>query len=118
MSELHDRVERGEAIARTPGAVEHVTGSVYAVRAQSGLGVYLVTFEGGRGKCTCPDFTTHSLACKHVVAARIMRSRGGSLPPTQSRHAGPDRRTDRIGPPTTARRTLSWSYSSRSSERS
>jgi hypothetical protein len=71
MSELHDRVERGAAIARTAGAIEKVTGSVFAVQAQSGPGVYLVTSEAGRWKCTCPDFVGAGRPCKHVLAVQI-----------------------------------------------
>jgi IS5 family transposase len=80
MSELHDRVERGQAIARVPGAIEKVTGSVYAVQAQSGPGVYLVSHDGGRWKCSCPDFTTHSLACKHILSVRLWNA--GTTKPT------------------------------------
>jgi hypothetical protein len=74
MSELHDRVERGAAIARTPDAIEKVTGSVYAVQAQSGPGVYLVNFDSGRWKCSCPDFTSNTLPCKHIIAVRLRKA--------------------------------------------
>ncbi len=71
MAGLHDRVERAEVIARSPGQIEKVTESIYSVKAQSGDGVYLVSSEAGRWKCLCPDFTSHNLPCKHVLAVQL-----------------------------------------------
>jgi len=71
MAGLHERVERAEVIARAPGQIEKVTESIYSVKAQSGDGVYLVSTEAGRWKCLCPDFTSHNLPCKHVLAVQL-----------------------------------------------
>ena len=71
MAGLHDRVERGIAIARSPDDIEQVTESIFSVRSQDGKGVYLVTLEGGRAKCICPDFVAHNLPCKHVLAVQF-----------------------------------------------
>jgi SWIM zinc finger len=71
MAGLHDRVERAEVIARSPGQIEKVTDSVYSVKAQSGNGVYLMSSEAGRWKCLCPDFNSHSLLCKHILAVQL-----------------------------------------------
>ncbi|HTS33915.1 MAG TPA: transposase [Thermoplasmata archaeon] len=71
MTGLHDRVERAEVIARLPGQIEKVTDSVYSVKAQSGDGVYLVSSEAGRWKCLCPDYNSHNLPCKHILAVRL-----------------------------------------------
>jgi len=71
MAGLHDRVERAEVIARSPGQIEKVTDSVYSVKAQSGDGVYLVSSEAGRWKCLCPDYNSHNLPCKHILAVQL-----------------------------------------------
>ena len=68
---LHDRVGRGIAIARTPGNIEWVTKSICSVKSQDGKGVYLVSFEGAKPKCICPDFTAHNLPCKHIFAIQF-----------------------------------------------
>jgi len=71
MAGLHDRVERGLAIASTPDQIEQIAPNIYAVRSQSGNGVYLVTVERGSWKCICPDFTAHAFQCKHVISVQL-----------------------------------------------
>ncbi|MCI4356205.1 MAG: transposase [Thermoplasmata archaeon] len=38
--------------------------------------------DGGRWKCTCPDFTTHSLPCKHILSVRL-RNAGTRKPASE-----------------------------------
>ncbi|MCI4372583.1 MAG: transposase, partial [Thermoplasmata archaeon] len=34
-------------------------------------GVYLVSSDAGRWKCLCPDFVSHNLPCKHILAVQL-----------------------------------------------
>ena len=70
MRGLHGRVERGLAIASSPGQIDKIGDSLWFVRSQSGDGGYLVGLAKGRWKCNCPDFRAHDLPCKHLVAVR------------------------------------------------
>jgi Transposase DDE domain/SWIM zinc finger len=78
MADFRDRVERGQAIASSPGLIERVAKGIFSVQSQSGPGVYLVTLQGDRWKCMCPDFLAHDLACKHILAVRL-HEKGFSL---------------------------------------
>jgi transposase len=88
MAGLHDRVERGLVIARTPGDIEWVTDSICSVKSQDGKGVYLVTFEGGRARCICPDFTAYNLPCKHILGIEFQRK---GITPLEAREADASR---------------------------
>ena len=71
MADFRDRVEKGREIASEPGQIERVAKNIFSVRSQSGLGVYIVSSEGGHWKCICPDFLGHNLPCKHILAVRL-----------------------------------------------
>lgn len=71
MSELHDRVERGLAIASSRGQIEEVVDGVWFVKSQTGQGGYLVTGKGGEWTCNCPDFRGSQVPCKHVFSVRF-----------------------------------------------
>ena len=63
------RQQRGLAIAALVPITEHKHG--YAVPSQSGRGDYIVSLDDDSRYCTCPDFATRRLDCKHLVAATI-----------------------------------------------
>jgi transposase len=71
MTELRDRVERGREIAASPDQIEKVAPGIWSVRSQSGIGVYLVSRAEKLWKCICPDFQSHGVACKHILAVRL-----------------------------------------------
>lgn len=66
------RVARGRVIATTPGAISQVSPVTFAVRSQTGIGVYRVEANGEVATCTCPDAIKHEGAsCKHIAAVRF-----------------------------------------------
>jgi Transposase DDE domain/SWIM zinc finger len=71
MSEYRDRIVKAKEIASTPTVIERVAKNIFSVQSQSGSGVYLVSTEGTRWKCICPDFLGHDLPCKHILAVRL-----------------------------------------------
>ncbi len=70
------RVARGRAIAATPGAVAQVNPITFAVKSQTGIGVYRVEANGAVATCTCPDAIKHDgTGCKHIAAVRFYLER-------------------------------------------
>ncbi len=70
------RVARGRMIAATPGAVAQVNPITFAVKSQSGIGVYRVEANGEAATCTCPDAIKHEgTGCKHIAAVRFYLER-------------------------------------------
>ena len=70
------RVARGRAIAATPGAVAQVNPITFAVKSQTGIGVYRVEGNGAVATCTCPDAIKHEgTGCKHIAAVRFYLER-------------------------------------------
>ncbi len=70
------RVARGRVIAATPGAIAQVSPVTFAVRSQTGIGVYRVEADGGAATCTCPDAIKHEgTGCKHIAAVRFYLER-------------------------------------------
>ncbi len=70
---MNIREEKGKAIAITAN-ISKGTGGIWKVPSQSGNGeIYEVDFI--QQKCTCPDFETRQVVCKHLFAIRysIMR---------------------------------------------
>lgn len=66
------RSQRGLDLAQTKGKrIRHVTGEVYMCPSQSGSGGYLANL--GEGTCTCEDFETTAVRCKHQYAVLIAR---------------------------------------------
>jgi hypothetical protein len=68
------REQRGLELYRERGAqIRHVRDSVWSVPSCSREGVYLVDLRAGI--CTCADMPPAGEACKHVMAACIVRAK-------------------------------------------
>jgi len=63
------REERGRVIAERCRIVK--IGSAWMVPAQSSPGRYAVQFEAGVAHCTCLDYQTRGIKCKHAWAVEI-----------------------------------------------
>jgi hypothetical protein len=67
--------QRGLEIAAR-SRIEHSSEGAWFVPAQSKPGRYTVIMSGARGaRCTCPDYETRGLDCKHVYAVRYVMER-------------------------------------------
>jgi Transposase DDE domain len=63
-------------IAAIPGAVEQVSPLTFAVKSQSGVGIYRVERNLTDTTCNCPDATKHfGTGCKHIAAVRFFLER-------------------------------------------
>lgn len=70
------RIERGQVIASTPGAIRRVSTTTFAVKSQSGVSVYRVEKGEKTSTCNCPDAVTHEgTGCKHIAAVRFYLQR-------------------------------------------
>jgi hypothetical protein len=70
------RLTRGRVIASTPGAIEQVNTVTFAVRSQSGVGIYRIEHDETAATCNCPDATKHDgTGCKHTAAMRFYLER-------------------------------------------
>jgi transposase len=72
------RRQRGLEIAARARVVRRVTG--WSVPSQSGAGKYTVTglpfaMAGESPRCTCPDYETRAMKCKHIVAVEYIIER-------------------------------------------
>lgn len=80
------REERGLMIAATSKIERNKLG--WKVPSQSGNGTYIVNLDHGEPLCTCPDFETRHLPCKHIHAVEFVIQRetkpDGSITYTQS----------------------------------
>ncbi len=80
------REERGLIIAATSKIEKNKLG--WKVPSQSGNGSYIVNLDHGEPFCTCPDFETRHLPCKHIHAVEYVIQRetkpDGSTTVTQS----------------------------------
>jgi transposase/predicted nucleic acid-binding Zn finger protein len=63
------REERGQAIAETCELTRK--GKVWLVPSQSGAGKYTVSPDAEQPYCSCPDFETRGIACKHIHAVQF-----------------------------------------------
>lgn len=63
------REERGLMIAATCKIEKNKLG--WKVPSQSGNGTYIVNLDHGEPFCTCPDFETRHLPCKHIHAVEF-----------------------------------------------
>jgi len=69
------RQQRGLEIAAR-SRIEHSPEGAWFVPAQSKPGRYTVITSAARGaRCTCPDYETRGLDCKHVYAVRYVMER-------------------------------------------
>lgn len=64
------RTERAWAIASTPDTIKLIKEGVFKVQSQSGARSYHVE-RTDRWRCDCPDFTTHGVECKHIIAVQL-----------------------------------------------
>jgi transposase len=63
------RETRARAILANEGAIKKVGEHTFAVKSQSGNGLYKI--EGGNEwKCTCPDYVNRGSQCKHILATK------------------------------------------------
>ncbi len=67
------RQERGLVIAATSKIEKNKLG--WKVPSQSGNGSYVVNLDHGEPFCTCPDFETRHLPCKHIHAVEYVVER-------------------------------------------
>jgi transposase len=67
------REERGLIIANTSKIEKNKLG--WKVPSQSGNGTYIVNLDHGEPFCTCPDFETRHLPCKHIHAVEFVIKR-------------------------------------------
>lgn len=80
------RQERGLAIAQAKGKrIRHIVGETYLVPSQTNdSGGYVVSLA--ESTCTCPDFETRGLRCKHQWAVlTVTRSDGSGVAVTEHR---------------------------------
>jgi transposase len=74
MNETNGREQRGLEIAARSRIELHE--GAWRVPSQSGNGRYSVILSKARGAtCTCPDYETRGLDCKHVYAVRFVMER-------------------------------------------
>jgi transposase len=67
------REERGLVIAATSKIEKNILG--WKVPSQSGNGSYIVNLDHGTPFCTCPDYETRHLPCKHIHAVEYVIQR-------------------------------------------
>jgi len=67
------RQERGLVIAATSKIEQNKLG--WKVPSQSGNGTYIVNLDHGEPFCTCPDYETRHLPCKHIHAVEYVIQR-------------------------------------------
>lgn len=67
------REEKGLVIAATNKIEKNQLG--WKVPSQSGNGSYIVNLDNGTPFCTCPDFETRHLPCKHIHAVEYVIQR-------------------------------------------
>jgi transposase len=67
------REERGLVIAATSKIEKNILG--WKVPSQSGNGSYVVNLDHGQPFCTCPDYETRHLPCKHIHAVEYVIQR-------------------------------------------
>lgn len=68
------RETRGQAIAKIDGQVQRIDEYTYAVKSQSGNGVYGVSKVCGEWLCQCPDNLHRKIKCKHIHAVEFSQS--------------------------------------------
>lgn len=70
---MEAREQRGLELAATRLSSFRLNGNLWSVPSATGDGTrYSVDIEAGR--CSCPDFFTRGKPCKHIYAARIVRT--------------------------------------------
>ena len=64
------RVVRGYAIISKGDVPKKIDGKTFTIPSQNGNGEYTVTI-GNKWKCTCPDFESRKMNCKHIHAVKF-----------------------------------------------
>src|SRR4051812_43235928 len=67
---IDERQQRGVLIAATAKIVRK--GDAWVVPSQSLNGKYTVNLNGETGTCSCPDFETRQIKCKHQWAVEMV----------------------------------------------
>jgi transposase len=67
---MDTREQRGIALAKAKGLKQK--GALWVVPSQSGAGTYVVEPNGQLPNCTCPDFETRRIKCKHLYAVEYV----------------------------------------------
>ncbi|MGP8078163.1 MAG: transposase [Thermoplasmata archaeon] len=75
-----DRVAKGRLIAATPGAIEQVRDDLFLVKSQSGPGSYRVHLAEKGPECSCQDYSSRGLPCKHAASVRFYLEKQTTLP--------------------------------------
>jgi len=70
---MDTREEKGLVIAATSKIEKNQLG--WKVPSQSGNGTYIVNLDHGSPFCTCPDYETRHLPCKHIHAVEYVIQR-------------------------------------------
>jgi putative transposase len=68
---LINREEQGKFIAQTSGAISMINESKYIVRSVSGCNTYTVIATQSGWVCSCPDYLSRDIKCKHVYAVEF-----------------------------------------------
>jgi len=86
MERTDERQMKGLEIAQN-GGIRQMELNLYKVPAQFGSGAYVVNFGEHEPTCTCPDFETRHVKCKHQWAAeyylKFERDKLGNMTVTQ-----------------------------------
>jgi transposase len=66
-------LNKAKIILSKEDAVQEITGELFLVRSQTGIGNYRVKWNGVQWICNCPDFTKngHIRICKHIHALEL-----------------------------------------------
>ena len=74
-----NRQKRAEQLAGSCKVKKQANGDHWLVGSQTGHGSYKVVYGKGVQTCNCPDFLTHQVPCKHILAVALTRKRGLKL---------------------------------------
>ena len=67
---METREQRGIALAKSLNLKRK--GTLWVVPSASGNGAYVVEPNGQLPNCSCPDFETRGIKCKHLYAVEYM----------------------------------------------
>src|SRR3979411_1200112 len=71
---MEARQQRGMELAATR-AIRSEGQGLWVVPSQAGPGNYKVNLAEAEPTCSCPDYETRRLKCKHIFAASFVRTR-------------------------------------------
>ena len=76
---LVNREELGRLIAQTSGAISMINESNYRVKSISGYNTYNVIATESGWACSCPDYASRNVKCKHVYAIEFYRHQSATF---------------------------------------